>query len=125
MHCYKVNRSKRGKIQTILTMITREMLNHYRKAKINETKHRKPKRQPLLYQPYWALIETLLLFVKLVNGGLNHDAIVLTLHIKLAQHCEDDYTIRWLKDIAIYGYNTTKPKPRQVARATLQHGGNA
>ena len=91
--------------------ITREKLNIYRKAKGLEQVYLKIKSKVVqVTSAEWAMIETLMLFVKLTDKGLNNEAIKLALEIKLEQYCEDVYTIHWLQDIALFGFGTTKPK---------------
>lgn len=91
--------------------ITREKLEIYRKAKGLEQVYLKIKRSVVqVSSAEWAMIETLILFVKLTSKGLNSEAIRLALEIKLEQYCEDEYTINWLRDIALFGFRTTKPK---------------
>ncbi len=92
-------------------LITREKLAIYRKAKGNERLYRNKKKQPIhITEGEWALIDTLILFAKLIDKGLNGEAFRLALEFKLSQYCEDEYTRHWLKDMALFGFRTTKPK---------------
>jgi hypothetical protein len=92
-------------------LITREKLEIYRKTKGLEQVYLKIKRSVVQVTPAeWALIETFMLFVKLTDKGLNNEVIKLALEIKLEQYCEDEYTIHWLQDMALFGFHTTKPK---------------
>ncbi len=92
-------------------LITREKLGIYRNVKGNEMRYRSKKKQRIhITEAEWALIDTLMLFTKLIDKGLNGEVFRLALEFRLSQYCEDEYTRHWLKDMAVFGFRTTKPK---------------
>lgn len=104
---------------TFIMLITREKLEIYRKAKGDEMVYRSKKRQSIyISEAEWALIETFVLFAKLINKGLSQEAFRLALEYKLSQYCEDEYTITWLKQIAVYGFRIRGPKQHHNTKAT-------
>ena len=102
-------------------LITKEKLEIYRKAKGNEIVYRNKKKKPIhVTEAEWALIETFILFAKLVNNGLSQEAFRLALEYKLSQYCEDEYTINWLKQMAVYGFRLRGPKQQLFPQSIPQ-----
>ncbi|TAE79738.1 MAG: hypothetical protein EAY81_11015 [Bacteroidetes bacterium] len=99
-------------------LITREKLDIYRKAKGDELVYRSKKRQRIhVTEAEWALIETFILFAKLIDNGLSQEAFRLALEYKLSQYCEDEYTIKWLKQMAVYGFKIKGPKQQLITES--------